>query len=64
MWPIKVIMCLGILLMLLQALAEFFRDIAPLRGVEIETVAEGRPAVAEDRPAAGEGRPAAGEGRP
>jgi TRAP-type mannitol/chloroaromatic compound transport system permease small subunit len=64
MWPIKVIMCLGILLMLLQALAEFFRDIARLRGVEIETVAEGRPAVAEDRPAAGEGRPAAGEGRP
>ena len=50
MWPIKIIMCIGIFLMLLQAIAEFFRDIARIRGVEIA-------AVAEDRPAAGEGRP-------
>jgi len=35
MWPIKVIMCLGALLMLLQAFAELLRDIATLRGVEV-----------------------------
>jgi TRAP-type mannitol/chloroaromatic compound transport system permease small subunit len=34
-WPIKAIMCVGILLMLLQATAEFLRDIARLRGAEI-----------------------------
>jgi len=34
-WPIKSIMCLGIFLMLLQATAEFLRDIARLRGEEI-----------------------------
>lgn len=34
-WPIKAIMCLGIFLMLLQASAEFLRDIARLRGEEI-----------------------------
>lgn len=32
MWPIKVIMCFGILMMLLQALAEFCKDIALIRG--------------------------------
>lgn len=32
MWPIKMVMCLGLVLMMLQALAEFFRDIACLRG--------------------------------
>jgi TRAP-type mannitol/chloroaromatic compound transport system permease small subunit len=31
-WPIKVIMCFGILLMLLQAIAFFFKDVAKLRG--------------------------------
>ena len=35
MWPIKVIMCVGIFLMLLQAIAEFFKDIARIREVEI-----------------------------
>lgn len=35
MWPIKSLMCIGIFLMLLQALAELIRDIAKLRGVEI-----------------------------
>ena len=35
MWPIKVIMCLGALLMLLQAVAELLRDIATLRGIEL-----------------------------
>ena len=31
MWPIKVIMCIGITLMLLQALSELFKDIIFLR---------------------------------
>ena len=35
LWPIKFIMCFGILLMLLQALAEFFRDIGRIRGMEV-----------------------------
>lgn len=33
LWPIKSILCLGVFLMILQALAEFFRDIGRLRGV-------------------------------
>ncbi len=33
--PIKIIMAIGILLMILQAIAFFFRDIAKLRGKEI-----------------------------
>ena len=32
MWPIKVIMCIGIFLMLLQAIAAFFKDIARIKG--------------------------------
>ena len=32
MWPIKVIMCTGILLMLLQATCELIKDIAKIRG--------------------------------
>ena len=35
MGPIKIIMCFGILLMLLQAVAFFFRDLATLRGEPI-----------------------------
>lgn len=35
MWPIKLVMCTGIALMLLQAFSEFFKDIAHLRGEEI-----------------------------
>jgi TRAP-type mannitol/chloroaromatic compound transport system permease small subunit len=34
-WPIKVLMCVGVLLMLLQAVAELFKDIAKLRGEPI-----------------------------
>ena len=34
-WPIKVIMCLGILMMLLQTIAMFFRDVAKVRGVDL-----------------------------
>lgn len=33
--PIKIVMCVGIFLMLLQAVALFFRDVARLRGEEI-----------------------------
>lgn len=35
LWPIKIVISCGILLMLLQAIAEFFRDIARLRGEEL-----------------------------
>ena len=33
LWPIKLLMAIGTLLMLMQALAELFRDISRLRGV-------------------------------
>ena len=32
MWPIKLIMCFGIFLMLLQAISELFKDVAKIRG--------------------------------
>ena len=35
LWPIKIMMCVGIFLMLLQAISEFFKDIAKLKGKEI-----------------------------
>ena len=35
LWPIKIIMCVGIFLMLLQAISEFFKDIAKLKEKEI-----------------------------
>lgn len=35
MAPIKIIMCVGIFLMLLQAIAELFKDVAKIRGVEL-----------------------------
>jgi TRAP-type mannitol/chloroaromatic compound transport system permease small subunit len=35
MAPIKIVMCIGIVLMLLQAFAEFFKDIAKIRGEEL-----------------------------
>lgn len=35
MAPIKIVMCVGIILMLLQAIAEFFKDIARIRGEDI-----------------------------
>ncbi len=34
-WPIKVIMCFGIFMMLLQAIAMFFKDVAKLRGEDL-----------------------------
>ena len=33
LWPIKILMCFGIVLMLLQASAEFLKDICRIRGV-------------------------------
>ena len=33
LWPIKIVMCVGIVLMLLQASAEFLKDICRIRGV-------------------------------
>jgi len=35
LWPIKVIMCIGFFLMLLQSLSELIKDIATIRGVKI-----------------------------
>lgn len=35
LWPIKVTLCIGIVLMLLQALSELFKDVLRLRGEEI-----------------------------
>lgn len=35
MWPIKVVMTIGIILMLLQAIAEFFKDLAAARGISM-----------------------------
>jgi len=33
--PIKIIMCIGIALMLLQAISTFFKDLAKARGIEL-----------------------------
>jgi TRAP-type mannitol/chloroaromatic compound transport system permease small subunit len=35
MWPIKVTMCFGIFMMILQSISEFFKDIARIRGVKL-----------------------------
>lgn len=35
LWPIKITMCVGIVLMILQAIAEFFKDIGRIRGVQL-----------------------------
>jgi TRAP-type mannitol/chloroaromatic compound transport system permease small subunit len=35
MWPIKVTICVGFALMLLQAVSELFKDIAKIRGIEL-----------------------------
>ena len=35
MWPIKIVMCFGIALMLLQAIAQLFKDIAAAKGLEL-----------------------------
>ena len=35
MWPIKIITVVGIVLMLLQAISEFFKDIARINGIKL-----------------------------
>ncbi|CAH0525797.1 hypothetical protein VHP8226_01328 [Vibrio hippocampi] len=35
LWPIKAVMCVGFIMMLLQAISQLFKDIAVIRGVEI-----------------------------
>ena len=35
MWPVKVVMCFGIALMVLQSIATFFRDLARVKGVTL-----------------------------
>ncbi len=35
LWPIKVIMCIGVFLMLLQSIAELIKDIACIKKIEI-----------------------------
>jgi len=35
MWPIKIITVVGIVLMLLQAISEFFKDIARINGIQL-----------------------------
>jgi TRAP-type mannitol/chloroaromatic compound transport system permease small subunit len=35
LWPIKVAMCIGFFLMLLQAVSELFKDIAKIRGQDL-----------------------------
>ncbi len=44
MAPVKIVMVFGIALMLLQAIATFFRDLAAARGLDID----GEPAAGED----------------
>lgn len=51
MWPIKIIMCAGIILMMLQAFSTLFKDIAKARGIEVYTEAE--KALAQSRGEAG-----------
>ncbi|HEY9079415.1 TRAP transporter small permease subunit [Magnetovibrio sp.] len=35
LWPIKVVMCIGIFMMLLQAISELFKDIARIKGEDL-----------------------------
>ncbi|TLP59368.1 TRAP transporter small permease subunit [Parasedimentitalea maritima] len=35
LWPVKSMLCVGVILMLMQSLAELFRDIGRLRGVDL-----------------------------
>jgi len=35
LWPIKAVMCVGFILMILQAISEFFKDLARIRGEEL-----------------------------
>jgi len=37
LWPVKLIALVGITLMLLQAISEFFKDVATLKGIDLRT---------------------------
>jgi TRAP-type mannitol/chloroaromatic compound transport system permease small subunit len=49
MWPIKIIMCVGLALMLLQAIAELIKDLFALRGEKIGRREEINPSGEVDR---------------
>ncbi len=36
LWPIKVVMCIGIVLMILQTVAILIRDVATIRGIDLD----------------------------
>ncbi|MBV1866682.1 MAG: TRAP transporter small permease subunit [Marinosulfonomonas sp.] len=36
MWPVKITMCIGFFLMLLQAISELLKDIATIKGVDLD----------------------------
>lgn len=36
LWPIKAVMCVGFVMMILQAISQLIKDIATIRGVEIK----------------------------
>jgi TRAP-type mannitol/chloroaromatic compound transport system permease small subunit len=36
LWPIKVVMCIGIVLMILQVVSLFIRDVATIRGIDLD----------------------------
>ena len=40
LWPIKAVMCAGFIMMILQALSELCKDIARIRGLELEAKEE------------------------
>ncbi len=52
LWPVKVIATIGIFFMLLQAISEFIKDIATLRGVDLRS---GEPIRRREASADGEG---------
>jgi len=44
LWPIKVVMCIGIALMILQSVAMLIRDVATIRGIDLDEPAKDEPA--------------------
>ncbi|MGB7240952.1 MAG: TRAP transporter small permease subunit [Sulfitobacter sp.] len=38
LWPIKITMCIGFFLMLLQAISELLKDIATIKGVDLDVL--------------------------
>ncbi len=44
LWPIKILMCVGFSLMLMQAVSELIKDIARLRGIDLGLAGDGETA--------------------